>query len=147
MNKSKVEEARDSRKRRTRNESTKEVSFYSPKCEIAIAIPDELKQQLADDCHLVSIQNKVYFWRISYLKFELLQFWCFQLITTPAAKTVDNILNDYLKEKLDNQADKSITNEFINGIKDYFDTVLQTKLLYKFEKLQYTEVNLDLKAC
>jgi len=119
-NKNKVEEARDTRKRRTRNESTKEVSYYSPKCEIAIAIPDELNQILADDWHLISIQNK--------------------LITTPAAKTVEDILNDYLTEKIDNQADKSIADELINGTKDYFDTVLQTKLLYKFEKLQYTEL-------
>lgn len=32
-------------------------------------------------------------------------------------------------------------NELVSAIRDYFDTVLQTKLLYKFEKNQLNDVS------
>ena len=37
-------------------------------------------------------------------------------------------------------SNRSITIELINAIKDYFESVLSTKLLYKFERMQLNEV-------
>ncbi|KAB0347309.1 hypothetical protein FD754_012166 [Muntiacus muntjak] len=64
----------------------------------------------------------------------------------PWLKNVDSILEDYAnyKKSRGNRDNKEYTvNEVVAGIKEYFDVVLGTQLLYKFERPQYTEILAD----
>jgi hypothetical protein len=47
---------------------------------------------------------------------------------------------EYVSYKLEKQFDKNVIVEAVNGLRSYFNTILNTKLLYKFEKQQYIEV-------
>ena len=52
------------------------------------------------------------------------------------------ILDDYIAYKLEKKFDKNVITTTVEGLKDYFNASLPTKLLYKFEKLQYIDVNI-----
>ncbi|EHB06202.1 Mortality factor 4-like protein 1 [Heterocephalus glaber] len=66
-----------------------------------------------------------------------------QLFYLPAKKNVDSILEDYANYKksggnTDNK--EYAVNEVVAGIKEYFNVMLGTQLLYKFERPQYAEI-------
>lgn len=112
--------AADSRRKRQKvDDASEAVEDYSIKNEVVIKLPNDLKQVLADDYHTICVQNK--------------------LVTIPAFNSVESILDDYLEYKLEKQFDRNVINEIVEGLKDYFNSALSTKLLYKFERLQFNE--------
>lgn len=94
--------------------------------EVKIKLPDELKNWLIDDDN--NIKNK-------------------KLTTMPAKPNIFQILRDFVAQKKGTSTkfastgaghDKeAILNELTLGIKDYFNVMLGSHLLYKFERIQY----------
>jgi mortality factor 4-like protein 1 len=94
---------------------------FVTKIEVRIKIPDELKPWLVDDWDVVTRQK--------------------QLVTLPCKMTVENILDDYSKLKLSKSSQsRDAIMEVTQGIKEYFNVMLGTQLLYKFERQQYSEM-------
>ncbi|XP_068964395.1 mortality factor 4-like protein 2 [Petaurus breviceps papuanus] len=65
-----------------------------------------------------------------------------RLFTLPARKSVDSILTEYasLQENSSTAAKKHAVHEVMAMIKEYFDLVLGTQLLYNYERSQYAEI-------
>ena len=96
---------------------------YISRLDVKLSIPDELKQWLVDDWELITRQK--------------------QLVPLPRKKAVCDILNEYVKHKQDENADGfklGVTQEVANGIQEYFNVMLGTQLLYKFERPQYADL-------
>jgi hypothetical protein len=110
------------RKRARLDPTIESEESYLTKIEVKVKIPDELKPWLVDDWDLVTRQN--------------------QLVSLPCKHTVDSILDDYLRLKLTkpNHPNKDTIIEVNNGIREYFNVMLGTQLLYKFERPQYGQV-------
>lgn len=91
--------------------------------EIKIKFPDLLKNWLVDDDNC--IKNK-------------------KLHELPARPTISTILKDFINHKkiaTKTPGDKeAMINELTLGIKDYFNVMLGSHLLYKFERLQYQDL-------
>ncbi|XP_037948598.1 nuA4 complex subunit EAF3 homolog [Teleopsis dalmanni] len=100
-----------------------EETFLS-KVEVKIKIPDELKQCLADDWDAVTRQHK--------------------LIAIPAKITVQDIVDQYItfkkNSKSTNASKEVVINDVLTGVIEYFNVMLGSQLLYKFERPQYAEV-------
>ncbi|XP_077491811.1 mortality factor 4-like protein 1 [Amblyomma americanum] len=91
--------------------------------EFKVRIPDELKPWLLDDRYLVT-QHKM-------------------LVQIPCSVTVDQILADYLTEKTseaNTSSHQARITERTDCFKKYFNMMLGSQLLYKFERPQYADI-------
>ncbi|KAG3292222.1 MORF4L1-like, partial [Ictidomys tridecemlineatus] len=64
----------------------------------------------------------------------------------PGLKNMDSILEDYAnykKSRVNTDNKEYVFNEVVAGIKEYFNVMLGTQLLYKFERPQYAEILAD----
>ena len=114
-----------------------EEQFYA-KVEVKIKIPDELKPYLVDDWDYLTRQRK--------------------LVILPSRITVDQVLNDFLKTKTSGnktaktsqQHKENAITEVTAGLREYFNVMLGSQLLYKFEREQHADIlkeHPDLPMC
>jgi len=110
------------RKRARLENSVESEETYLSKIEVKIKIPDDLKPVLVDDWDLITRQK--------------------MLVTLPCKMTVDDLIEDYIKTKStkNSNVNKDAMLETMSGCKDYFNVMLGTQLLYKFERPQYGEI-------
>ena len=98
---------------------------FKTKVEIRIKIPDELKPYLVDDWDYLTRQRK--------------------LVLLPARLPVDQIIQDYIKYKSGSSKRNSVggresaVTEVTSGLKEYFNVMLGSQLLYKFEREQHAD--------
>ena len=95
------------------------------KLEVKIVIPRDLRRFLLDDADFVTRQKQLV------------------PLPKPGEKSIKTLLNDYiLSKKKGSSSDAKLSQpeEVIKGIAEYFDVVLGTQLLYKFERPQYADL-------
>lgn len=104
--------------------SVESEEVYTAKLEVKIKIPDELKHYLTDDWYAVVREHK--------------------LLEVPAKVTVQQIADQYLaykKSVKSTNASKEVAiNDVLDGIIEYFNVMLGSQLLYKFERTQYADI-------
>ncbi|CAG2180684.1 unnamed protein product, partial [Oppiella nova] len=96
---------------------------FTTKLEIRIKIPDALKPCLVDDWDLITRLKMLY--------------------DLPAKTSVETILDDYMRQKVAESggaSEESVILEVIAGIKGFFNAMIGSQLLYKFERIQYQEL-------
>ncbi|XP_013856998.1 mortality factor 4-like protein 1 [Austrofundulus limnaeus] len=112
------------RKKRARVDPTVESEeMFTNRVEVKVKIPEELKPWLVDDWDLITRQK--------------------QLFHLPARRSVEVVLEDYAnhkKSKGNSDNKEYAVNEVVAGIREYFNVMLGTQLLYKFERPQYAEI-------
>jgi len=86
---------------------------------IEVEIPENLKSVLVDDYDYMVRQRK--------------------LTSLPARINVENLLDAYKKSIAGRSGNEADVEEVCRGIKDYFNTTLGCQLLYKFERVQYSD--------
>lgn len=104
--------------------SVESEETYTAKLEVKIKIPDELKHYLTDDWYAVVREHK--------------------LLELPAKVTVQQIADQYLAHKKSvkstNASKEVAINDVLDGIIEYFNVMLGSQLLYKFERTQYADI-------
>jgi len=108
-----------SSKKRKRGENVETELSYLVKQEVQISLPELLKVFLVDDWDAICRQKK--------------------LLNIPSRHSVDDVLEAYKKSTNENDPDM-YTNEVCAGIKEYFDSMLGSQLLYRFERSQYSDI-------
>lgn len=96
---------------------------YLTNPKIRIIIPKSLKEWLIDDYDAINQQNK--------------------LVNLPNSNSVCRILNDYKLHKMNENPSIEYNDEFCSnhsGIIKYFNVMLGSQLLYRFERVQYSEM-------
>lgn len=118
-----------SRRKRSRLANSENDDNFLPRADIRIAIPPELQHFLVDDWDLITRQK--------------------QLVPLPRKKTVNHILQDYVDSVVENSDGirPGVAEEMTQGIKVYFNVMLGTQLLYKFERPQYGDLLNDTPNC
>ncbi|KAH8778427.1 histone acetylase complex subunit [Diaporthe sp. PMI_573] len=105
------------------NLRTQEESFHA-RPSIKLVMTDVLKGILVDDWEHVTKDS--------------------QLVPLPHEQPVVKILNDYLEDEMPKREEDSaqidILKETMAGLREYFDRALGRILLYRFERLQYSEL-------
>uniref|UniRef100_A0A3B3UUY2 Mortality factor 4-like protein 1 n=1 Tax=Poecilia latipinna TaxID=48699 RepID=A0A3B3UUY2_9TELE len=103
------------RKKRARVDPTVECEeMFANRVEVKVKIPEELKPWLVDDWDLITRQKQVF---LSY--------------------TSAQELPGYTTRKI---SEEYAVNEVVAGIREYFNVMLGTQLLYKFERPQYADI-------
>ncbi|KAG8012693.1 Mortality factor 4-like protein 1 [Nibea albiflora] len=112
------------RKKRARVDPTVESEeTFINRVEVKVKIPEELKPWLVDDWDLITRQK--------------------QLFHLPAKKNIDAVLEDYAnykKSRGNSDSKEFAVNEVVAGVREYFNVMLGTQLLYKFERPQYADI-------
>ncbi|XP_065836255.1 mortality factor 4-like protein 1 [Oscarella lobularis] len=110
------------RKRPRLDPGVESEETFQNRVEVQVHIPDELKQVLIDDWDLIMRQK--------------------QLVKLPSSVPVAKILSNYLENSKEKTAKDSsgVLQEMTKGLIEYFNTLLGTQLLYKFERPQYAEL-------
>jgi len=98
---------------------------YIQKLDVKIVIPQDLKRFLLDDCDFVTRQK--------------------QLVPLPKPKslTVKGVTDRYFKYREEAPEDAKLIGaygEICTGINEYFNVMLGSQLLYKFERTQYSDI-------
>ncbi|XP_051825149.1 mortality factor 4-like protein 1 [Antechinus flavipes] len=95
---------------------------YIKRREVKVTLPNALKPLLVKDWELVIHSKK--------------------LFILPARKNVDEILAEYalLQQNSGVLTKRYAVQELVAGIKEYFNVMLGTQLLYKFERPQYNDI-------
>lgn len=99
---------------------------FRAKLEIKIKVPEELKSYIVDDWLQISRKKR--------------------LCVLPAKITADQMINEYTKAKTGNKADKLKNNkekaiiEVTAGVREYFNVMVPTQLLYRQERAQYEQL-------
>ena len=86
--------------------------------EIELPLPESLKNLLVDDFDLISRQRKT--------------------LMLPANINVADFLQSFSEEG--EESEKVNVDEVCRGLCSYFDSTLGTQLLYKFERVQYSDI-------
>lgn len=115
---------RANRRRHDMDMETEEEYLRKP--EINILIPDTLKSLLVDDWELVTKEH--------------------QLLSLPTKPNVDSLLRTF-RQSLGRKSsvENEILDEFLSGMRIYFNRSLGNILLYRFERQQYLEITKDPK--
>jgi mortality factor 4-like protein 1 len=111
--------------RRNRDYDLESEETFLNRPSINLIIPDHIKAKLVDDWENVT-KNQL-------------------LVPLPAAYPVNTILQDYLEfelpKKQPGSSQAQILEEFVSGLKEYFEKCLGRILLYKYERGQYSEMH------
>ena len=99
---------------------------FRTKLEIKIKIPEELKPYIVDDWEQICGKRR--------------------LCVLPAKITAEQMISEYTRAKTANKADKLRNNkekailEVTAGVREYFNVMLSSQLLYKQERPQYEQL-------
>jgi len=100
---------------------------FRSKVEVKIKIPDELKSYIVDDWEQITRHRN--------------------LCLLPARMTVHQLLDNYVSAKTSKQSETASKNnkelailEVVAGVREYFNVMLPSQLLYKHERPQYDKL-------
>ncbi|CAF0808441.1 unnamed protein product [Didymodactylos carnosus] len=104
------------------DDSVEKPVTYENKVEIEIKLPEQIKSYLSEDWKQINMDEK--------------------LLSLPCEINVEKILEQYRQIKVKSQKPNEFTytNQFINSVKDYFNSTLGTQLLYAKERNQYDQI-------